>query len=115
MAAPIVQFEIGCRDRKKIGAFYAEVLGWGIGGGANEYADAIENAGLAGHIVALGHEPHNYVMVYGEVEDIDATCDQVEKSGGARHIGPLPIPGGRRFAWIKDPEGALFGLIDKKG
>lgn len=30
MGAPIVHFEIGCRDNEKTKQFYAELLGWNI-------------------------------------------------------------------------------------
>ena len=31
--------------------------------------------------------------------------------GGEAVIGPLPTPDGRQFAWVKDPEGTLFGVF----
>ncbi len=115
MANRIVHFDIGCRDKQTTGAFYAGVFGWEIGAGANEFSLAIKGAGLEGQIVALGHEPHNYVMVYVEVEDIDATVGEAERRGGGNVIGPVPLGGGLRFAWLKDTEGTLVGVMDNKG
>ncbi len=115
MAARIVQFEIGCRDKTGSAAFYANLFDWRIGGGVNELGLEIADAGLAGHLVSLGHEPHNYVVLYVEVEDIPTTIAAAEGLGGAKIVGPIPIPGGRRFAWLKDPEGTIVGLIDAKG
>lgn len=114
MASRIVQFDIGCRDRAKSAPFYADVLGWTLGADVNEFASAIENAGLAGHLVSLGHEPHNYVLLYAEVEDIEAAASAAERTGGGKIIGPLPLPDGRRFAWLTDPEGTMVGVIDRK-
>lgn len=115
MANRIVHFDIGCRDKQATRAFYAGVFGWEIGDGANEFSYAIKDAGLDGQIVSLGHEPHNYVMVYVEVDDVDAVSAEAETRGGGKVIGPVPLPGGRRFAWLKDVEGTLVGVIDNKG
>lgn len=115
MAARIVHFDIGCRDKDATAKFYSDVLGWEIGAGANEFAHAIKGAGLDGQVVSLGHEPHNYVMFYAEVEDIAATIATAEGKGGGKIIGPVPLPGGMRFAWLKDPEGTMIGVMDKKG
>lgn len=115
MPARIVHFEIGCRDRKRSGAFYSKLFDWDLRDSQNEYGDQILGAGLAGHIVSLGHDPHNYVLVYAEVDDITSSISNAEAMGGEKMVGPLPIPGGRRFAWLKDPEGTVIGLIDNRG
>lgn len=115
MSGRIVQFEIGCRDRKTSKAFYSKLFDWKMQAGQNEYGEQILGAELTGHLVSLGHEPHNYVLVYIEVDDIALTLADAEKMGGAKIVGPLPIPGGRRFAWLKDPEGTIIGLIDNRG
>lgn len=108
----IVHFDIGCRDKQTTSAFYAGVFGWEIGGGANEFSLSIKNAGLDGQIVALGHEPHNYVMVYVEVDSIETVVAAAEAKGGGKAVGPVPLGDGRRFAWLKDPEGTLVGIMD---
>jgi hypothetical protein len=115
MVSRIVHFDIGCRDKIKSADFYSGIFGWDIGEGANEFGLAVKGAGLDGQIVSLGHEPHNYVMFYVEVDDIAATAASAESKGGARVVGPVPLPGGRRFAWLKDPEGTLVGVMDHRG
>lgn len=115
MASRIVHFDIGCRDKAISADFYANVFGWEIGEGANEFGLAVRGAGLNGQIVSLGHEPHNYLMFYVEVDDITATVAVAENKGGGKVIGPVPLPGGRRFAWLKDPEGTLLGVMDQRG
>jgi len=64
--------------------------------------------------MALGHEPHNYVMVYVEVEDLQACLDRAAQLDGKTIIPPTEIPGGGRFAWLTDPEGNLLGLLKPK-
>lgn len=104
---PVVFFEIGCKSSEKTKAFYNEVFGWNA-------APGIINDGLpgiSGHINSLGHEPHNYVMVYIEVEDVAAYIEKAEAAGGKKIVGPIPLPNGKTFAWINDVEGNLIGLL----
>jgi hypothetical protein len=111
-AAPVVRFEIGCRDSKATAAFYRELFSWNI----NQFgpANIIDKGegGIGGHITSLGHEPHNYVNVYIKVDRIEDYLDRVEQLGGKRLVGPVVIPTGR-FAWFSDPEGTQMGLLDK--
>lgn len=65
-------------------------------------------------MTALGHEPHNYVMVYVEVEDLKACREKAESLGGKTVIPPSEIPGGGHFAWLTDPEANLLGLLKPK-
>ena len=117
MGDPVVRFEIGCKDRPAAKAFYEAAFGWRIGAGEiTGEADTGAQAGINGALTALGHEPHNYVMVYIGVADINRAAEKVVENGGAVHIGPLEIPGGKgRFAWIKDPEGNMLGLFQAPG
>jgi hypothetical protein len=110
-AAPVVHFEIGCRNSEKTTEFYRSVFSWSINAmGPASMIQAAEH-GIGGHISSLGHEPHNYVTVYINVDRIEDYLDQIEKNGGKRVVGPVVIPTGR-FAWFNDPEGNLLGLFD---
>jgi hypothetical protein len=121
MAAPVVHFEIGCKDLEKTKQFYSNLLGW-------EYAPAMpgmppmgmvsnvgphaeqKTDGIGGHINALGHPPHQYVTFYAQVDDIEATLAKCEKLGGSTLIPKQEVPGMGWFAWFKDPEGNCIGL-----
>lgn len=113
MGNPVTHFDIGCRNRKKTAAFYAKTFGWVMqDAGNNTEVETGSGKGIDGAITALGHEPHNYVMVYIEVEDADVAAEKVTAAGGTVTIGPMDIPDGRgRFAWFEDPEGNLMGLF----
>lgn len=114
MGSPVVHFEIGCRDKDRSAKFYEAAFGWKTGpyGDAGKIVDTGSDAGVQGHITALGHEPHAYVLCYIEVEDVAAALDRVEAEGGARFIGPYEIESQRRqFAWFKDPDGNTMGLL----
>ena len=110
MAAPVVHFEIGCRDLAKAKKFYGPLLGWEF----QEYGPAAMVSptapGIGGHINCLGHEPHNYVTFYAQVDDLKATLEKAAKLGGSTVVPPTEVPGMGSFAWLKDPEGNVVGL-----
>ncbi|GGY53447.1 VOC family protein [Parvularcula lutaonensis] len=112
MANPVVRFDIGCKDRDRTVAFYRDVFGWsGHDTGLSTEVSTGEG-GIDGAITALGHEPHNYVMVYMQVADCDAHCEKIKAAGGEIEVGPIDIPGDRgRFAWFKDPEGNRLAIF----
>jgi predicted enzyme related to lactoylglutathione lyase len=60
---------------------------------------------------ALGHPPENYVMVYIEVPDLAVALQRVAACGGTKLVGPVPLPNGRRFAWVMDTAGNTIGLL----
>ena len=119
MAAPVVHFEIGFKDIEKGKAFYGPLFGWQF----DSYGPAamLSNIGhpgkggepamgIGGHLNALGHEPHNYCVVYALVEDLEGTIEKAEGLGGQCVVPPQEVPGMGQFSWLKDPEGNLFGL-----
>jgi uncharacterized protein len=114
MGQPVVHFEIGCRDSKRTQEFYGKLFDWKIQeAGPAAMIDTGSANGIPGHITALGHEPHNYVTVYVEVDDIPAYLAKAELLGGKKIVGPIDIPTGS-FAWMADPEGTTIGLFKKK-
>lgn len=114
MAHPVVHFEIGCKDLAKTTEFYTGLFGWAPT--PIPYASLLNTnttEGIQGHITALGHEPHNYVTFYIQVDDINDTLAKIAGTGGKKLVGPVPLPNGTQFAWFNDPEGNLVGLITK--
>lgn len=119
MGCPVVQFEIGCRDVRLAGAFYAALLGWKVAEaqGTTAMVDTDSGAGIPGALTALGHEPHRYVSIYVEVPDLDRSAAEVKRLGGSVVVGPLAIPGAgpfSSFAWVVDPDGNTLGLLQRK-
>lgn len=114
MGAPVIRFDIGCRDRAGAIAFYEKVFGWTPKEAAfNTEMTTGGGKGIDGAVTALGHEPHNYVMIYMEVADVTAACAAIREAGGEITVGPVDIPdGGGKFAWFKDPEGNLLAISE---
>jgi len=113
MPNPVVHFEIGCRDLAKTSKFYSQMFDWKMqpyGPASMIDTAAGESRNINGHINSLGHEPHNYVLVYVQVEDLNAYLKRAESLGGKMLVPPTPVPGMGSFAWLADPEGNKIGL-----
>lgn len=111
MSNPVVHFEIGCKNSAKTVDFYRQLFGWKIETqGPAAMIDTGGGTGIMGHITALGHEPHNFVNVYAQVDNLQASLKRAEELGGKTMIPPQEVPGMGHFAWITDPEGTIFGL-----
>ena len=112
MGQPVVHFEIGCQDQSRASHFYSELFGWQTQpAGPATLIDTKSTDGISGHFTALGHEPLHYILFYIEVDDLASYLERVETLGGALVVPPVPLPDGRRFAWVRDPEGNTVGLI----
>ena len=113
MGKPVVHFEIGCRDSAKTQTFYSKLFDWDITQAGPAAVINTGGEGINGHITALGHEPHNYVTVYVQVDDLQAYLDKATALGGKTLVPPVPIPTGK-FAWLADPDGNIIGLLQPK-
>jgi predicted enzyme related to lactoylglutathione lyase len=50
---------------------------------------------------------------YVEVDDLQATLDQIETAGGSTVQPPMDVPNGPSIALFRDPDGNLVGLVKK--
>ena len=114
MGRPVVYFDIGCKDRSKTEAFYTKLFGWEPieRGESTVMVEPNPDFGIPGAVTSLGHDPHNYVMIYIDVDDIPGYLERIEAEGGETLIPETEIPGGGHFAWFKDPEGTMMGLLN---
>jgi predicted enzyme related to lactoylglutathione lyase len=114
MGQPVIHFEIGCRDTAKTSNFLADLFNWNIQSmGPAAMINTGADSGIQGHITALGHEPHNYTLLYVQVDDVQAYLDKASTLGGKTVVPPVEIPTGT-FAWFADPEGNTIGLWKAK-
>ncbi len=110
MGRPLVHFEIGCRDKARTAEFFSKLFEWNTQeSGPATMIDTAAGAGINGHITSLGHEPHNYVTVYVEVDDVQAYLDKAVALGGKAILPVITIPQGQ-FSWFADPDGNTIGL-----
>jgi predicted enzyme related to lactoylglutathione lyase len=111
MGQPVVHFEIGVKNSAKAAAFYSQLFDWKCEPmGAAQMVATGSSTGIQGHINALGHEPHNYVTVYVQVDDLEGYLKKAGMLGGKTLVPPTDVPGMGKFAWLADPEGTLIGL-----
>lgn len=110
MPSPVVHFEIGCKDSVKSTQFYKDLFDWEIQTHGPANMVAAGTGGIGGHIHSLGHEPHNYITIYAQVDDLQASLDKAETLGGKTLVPPTPVPGMGHFAWLADPEGTIVGI-----
>ncbi len=111
MPNPVVHFEIGVRNSQKAQGFYGKLFNWtfeAYGPAAMVTPEAKQ--GIGGHLNSLGHEPHNYVTVYIQVDDLQKYLTRVGELGGKTIVPPQEVPGMGHFAWFSDPEGNCLGL-----
>lgn len=109
MGRPVMHFEIGCKNSEETQKFYSELFDWKMEVMGPAAMIAAESGGIPGHIVAFGHEPHNFTIFYVGVEDVAAYLQKATALGGKTLVPPVEIPTGT-FAWMQDPEGNTVGL-----
>lgn len=110
MATPVTYFDIGCEDHEGTSKFYGDVFGWELTRMGPTSRTTAGEGGIPGALTSLGHEPHQYVMLYLRVDDIPATLSKIEEAGGTILIPETPIPDGGSFAWFTDPGGNKMAL-----
>ncbi len=113
--------ELATTDAAKAREFYSGLFGWGtkIGqagppGQEIEYTEWQQEGRSFGGLLPMGAEwgptpPH--WMPYFMVADCAATTDQAKGLGGHVMVPPTPIPNVGVFAVLRDPQGAVFSLI----
>jgi predicted enzyme related to lactoylglutathione lyase len=55
-------------------------------------------------------EVPSYWLVYFTVDDVDSSAKKATSNGAQELMGPTDFQGGR-FAILRDPQGASFGLL----
>ena len=124
----VVHFEIYATHPAETIVFYQQVFGWKIepwGPPEAEYwhiatgGDDAQSAGLDGGLWRRrGPSPleESGVKAYTctiEVENIDTTIDKITNAGGTIEIVKNQIPGVGWLAYCKDPDGNLFGVVQR--
>lgn len=112
-----IWYELITADADAAQRFYDTVLGWSFermpGGPQMDYRIAIAG-GTA--VAGLMQQPEGDEMplrwlVYFGVDDVDRSAGEAAQAGATVHVPPTDIPGVGRFAFLSDPQGALFYLM----
>lgn len=100
--------------------FYGGVFGWAAGEGMDmgpmgTYQLFHAGGEAIGGMMNSPDMPRPTWLYYFNVDDITAAQARVEAAGGTVLMGPQQVPGD---AWIiqgRDPQGAMFALLGRKG
>jgi predicted enzyme related to lactoylglutathione lyase len=113
MGQPVVHWEIGAKDAKRLQAFYAALFDWKIDADNPMEYGMVRTGGFGGIeggiMNAKGDE--TYLTIYVQVSDLQAYLDRAESLGGHAVLPPTPIPGVGSIAAFRDPEENLIGLF----
>ncbi len=108
--------ELGTTDEKSATKFYSQLFGWGTKPipSTLPYTVFSNRGSDIGGMYTLTKEmkgvPPNW-MPYFAVADCDASDRKVASLGGKQVIPPTDIPNTGRFAYERDPQGAMFAII----
>jgi uncharacterized protein len=115
MHGQFVWYELTTPDVDAARKFYPPITGWGTQQFDKDYTMWTTGGAPFAGIFKLGPEqsqqgiPPNW-MPYIEAGNVDDTARKVTSLGGAVVVPPTDIPGTGRFAVVRDPQGATFGL-----
>jgi predicted enzyme related to lactoylglutathione lyase len=111
----IVWHELVSSDPEASGNFYSAVFGFEV---AQEQMDDLkatvfkQGDEMFGNILPKpSPEAPDAWVIYIEVQNAQETADLAKKSGGSVIVKPMPLPPIGTVAWLADPTGAVFGII----
>lgn len=95
-------------------AFYRELFGWeiaGIPGAEGQYWSIANGDSQNGGLMPLPPGGHPAWNLYFAVTETGAAMARATELGGHVVMGPMQVPGGQ-FAIIRDPQNAVFSVLD---
>jgi len=111
----VIHFEIEANEPKKVSQFYQDVFGWEFHQwGENQYwlADTGREPcpGIDGAVMKR-IQPESAVTNTIHVESVDMSIKKVLNAGGKVCKPKFAVPGVGFVAYITDPEGNMFGMM----
>ncbi len=118
----VIHFEIHATEPQALIDFYSGLMGWSftkweyadywlVGTGPDDRPGI--NGGLLprrGPMAAEGQPVNSYVCT-ADVASVDESVAKATSLGGTIAVPRMPIPGVGWLAYVKDPDGNLFGLM----
>lgn len=124
MTGEVIWYELMTTDAEAARRFYEPVLGWSVSaaddGAPGSYRMIEAGRGLVGGILtltpeALGMGIGPCWVFYAHVPDVDEAAAAIVQAGGAIHMPATDVPEAGRFAFVSDPQGALFYVMTPNG
>jgi predicted enzyme related to lactoylglutathione lyase len=118
MPNPVVHWEIHGSGGPKLEGFYRDLFDWHV-----EHIDQMNygmvdthaEGGINGGISGVGPStPPGKVIVYVQVDDLDAYLKKSESLGGKTVVPVTEVPNVVTFAITTDPEGNWVGLVKEQ-
>ncbi len=112
----VIHFEIPANDPDKLSDFYKKVFGWKFEkwGGPMEYwmvtTGAEGQPGINGGFMRKQGPVTGTTNTIG-VASVDESVKSVKNAGGKVAMEKTPIPTIGYFAYLQDPEGNVFGVM----
>jgi predicted enzyme related to lactoylglutathione lyase len=107
--------ELGTQDVEGAERFYNAVFGWTTTDMGEEYGGykifQIGETRVGGLMKMSDPSAPSHWEPYIAVEDADATVAKAGELSGSTLMGPMDVPNVGRIAVLKDPVGAVFGII----
>jgi uncharacterized protein len=111
----VIWNELITSDVNAANAFYRELAGWEltpVAPGENPYTVAKAGGSPVAGLFQPETAPANSMWIVSfQTSDIDATIARVQELGGKVIHPANTVPGIGRTAWVADPTGAVFGLM----
>jgi predicted enzyme related to lactoylglutathione lyase len=124
----VIHFEIHASDLNASQKFYENVFGWQIQDlgpqmgnyrlvNTGEDPEGAQWRGINGGMLArhggppAGGAPVNAFVCTVSVGDLDASIGKVKANGGSMALDKMQVPGVGWLAYVKDPDGNLFGML----
>jgi len=108
MAGKPVHFEIPAQDTNRAREFYGNLFGWQFDSPMPEMDYRMARTADSEGAAVYPAEKRG-LLVYYDVDNIDAHVAKVRDSGGEAE-DKMPVPNMGWFSQCKDPEGNSFGL-----
>ncbi|WP_459644791.1 VOC family protein [Kineococcus sp. NUM-3379] len=104
--------DLGTPDPPTDSRFYADVLGWEVEDGGEEYGGYVSahRGGNAAAGIAPATSDTFWWNLYIATDDVDATAAAVTAAGGTVLVEPGDVGPFGRMAIAQDPTGSQFGL-----
>lgn len=114
-----IWYELITSDADAAAAFYGAVVGWSFadsGQPGMDYRIFSSAEAQVGGLMAISPEmsaggARPAWLGYVGVDDVDRVARSITEGGGAVHMPPQDIPGVGRFAFVADPQGAMFYVM----